>query len=183
MTGALAGDLMAAVIVTIMLISQSLAYALLAGLPPQAGLHASILPIILYALFGTSRSLAVGPVAVVSLMTAAAIGTVAEQGTAGYAAVALTLAGLSGLILFAMGFLKLGSPAPKFAHQSVASRRNGRVYRWLPQMVWRAVDLQGVSARLHQAPVPYQARLAPRRGGRRAAHRYDRANRECVDTA
>ena len=83
MAGALAGDLMAAVIVTIMLIPQSLAYALLAGLPSQAGLYASILPIILYALFGTSRSLAVGPVPVVSLMTATAIGTVAEQGTAG----------------------------------------------------------------------------------------------------
>jgi MFS superfamily sulfate permease-like transporter len=62
------------VIVTIMLIPQSLAYALLAGLPPEAGLYASIAPIILYAIFGTSRALAVGPVAVVSLMTAAAVG-------------------------------------------------------------------------------------------------------------
>ncbi len=67
-------DMIAAVIVTIMLIPQSLAYALLAGLPPEMGLYASILPIILYAIFGTSRALAVGPVAVVSLMTAAAIG-------------------------------------------------------------------------------------------------------------
>jgi hypothetical protein len=82
---ALQNDLIAAVIVTIMLIPQSLAYALLAGLPPEAGLYASILPIILYAIFGTSRALAVGPVAVVSLMTAAAVGQVAEQGTAGYA--------------------------------------------------------------------------------------------------
>ena len=70
----LSGDLVAAVIVTIMLIPQSLAYALLAGLPAEAGLYASILPIVLYAIFGTSRTLAVGPVAVVSLMTAAAIG-------------------------------------------------------------------------------------------------------------
>jgi len=66
---ALSNDLIAAVIVTIMLIPQSLAYALLAGLPPEAGIYASILPIILYAIFGTSRALAVGPVAVVSLMT------------------------------------------------------------------------------------------------------------------
>ena len=80
---ALSDDLLAAVIVTIMLIPQSLAYALLAGLPPEAGLYASIAPIILYAVFGTSRVLAVGPVAVVSLMTAAAIGTVAEQGSMG----------------------------------------------------------------------------------------------------
>ena len=96
---ALSDDLLAAVIVTIMLIPQSLAYALLAGLPPEAGLYASIAPIILYAVFGTSRALAVGPVAVVSLMTAAAIGTVAEQGSMGYAAAALTLARLSGAIL------------------------------------------------------------------------------------
>jgi SulP family sulfate permease len=101
-------DMIAAVIVTIMLIPQSLAYALLAGLPPEAGLYASILPIILYAVFGTSRALAVGPVAVVSLMTAAAVGQVAEQGTAGYAVAALTLAVLSGGILLTMGLLKLG---------------------------------------------------------------------------
>jgi len=63
---ALSNDLIAAVIVTIMLIPQSLAYALLAGLPPEAGLYASIVPILLYAVFGTSRALAVGPVAVVS---------------------------------------------------------------------------------------------------------------------
>jgi SulP family sulfate permease len=77
----LTNDLVAAVIVTIMLIPQSLAYALLAGLPAQAGIYASIVPIVLYALFGTSRALAVGPVAVVSLMTAAAIGQVAEAAT------------------------------------------------------------------------------------------------------
>lgn len=93
---ALTNDLVAAVIVTIMLIPQSLAYALLAGLPPEAGIYASIAPILLYAVFGTSRALAVGPVAVVSLLTASAVGQVAEQGTAGYAVAALTLAGLSG---------------------------------------------------------------------------------------
>ena len=62
---ALASDLLAAVIVTIMLIPQSLAYAMLAGLPPHVGLYASILPLVGYALFGTSRALEVGPVAVV----------------------------------------------------------------------------------------------------------------------
>src|SRR6056297_1241288 len=89
-------DALAAVIVTIMLIPQSLAYALLAGLPPEAGLYASIVPIVLYAVFGTSNALAVGPVAVVSLMTAAALGQVAEAGTAGYAVAALSLAMISG---------------------------------------------------------------------------------------
>ena len=113
-------DMIAAVIVTIMLIPQSLAYALLAGLPPEAGLYASILPIILYAIFGTSRALAVGPVAVVSLMTAAAVGQVAEQGTAGYAVAALTLAVLSGGILLAMGLLKLGFLANFLSHPVIA---------------------------------------------------------------
>ena len=69
----LGSDLVAAMIVTIMLIPQSLAYALLAGLPPEMGLYASILPLIAYAIFGTSRTLSVGPVAVVSLMTATAV--------------------------------------------------------------------------------------------------------------
>ncbi|MDO5646460.1 SulP family inorganic anion transporter [Paracoccus sp. (in: a-proteobacteria)] len=113
-------DLMAAVIVTIMLIPQSLAYAMLAGLPPQAGIYASIVPIMLYAVFGTSGSLAVGPVAVVSLMTAAAIGQVAQQGTAGYAAAALTLAAMSGGILVLMGVFRLGFLANFLSHPVIA---------------------------------------------------------------
>jgi len=117
---ALQNDMIAAVIVTIMLIPQSLAYAMLAGLPPEAGLYASILPIILYAIFGTSRALAVGPVAVVSLMTAAAVGQVAEAGTAGYAIAALTLAVISGGILLAMGLLKLGFLANFLSHPVIA---------------------------------------------------------------
>ena len=68
-------DALASLITAILLIPQSLAYALLAGLSAQAGLYASITPLLAYALFGSSRVLAVGPVAVVSLMTAAAIGT------------------------------------------------------------------------------------------------------------
>ena len=116
----LSADLMAALIVTIMLVPQSLAYALLAGLPPEAGIYASILPIVLYAVFGTSRVLAVGPVAVVSLMTAAAVGQVAEAGTAGYAMAALTLALLSGAMLFAMGTLKLGFLANFLSHPVIA---------------------------------------------------------------
>jgi SulP family sulfate permease len=118
--GALADDLLAALIVTIMLIPQSLAYAMLAGLPPEAGLYASIVPIMLYAVFGTSRSLAVGPVAVVSLMTASAIGEVAQQGTAGYAVAALTLAFLSGSMLVLMGLFRLGFLANFLSHPVVS---------------------------------------------------------------
>jgi SulP family sulfate permease len=114
------GDVIAAVIVTIMLIPQSLAYALLAGLPPEAGLYASIVPILLYAIFGTSNALAVGPVAVVSLMTAATIGEVAAQGTAGYATAALTLAFLSGAILLLMGLFRLGAVANLLSHPVIA---------------------------------------------------------------
>ncbi|MFZ1339685.1 MAG: sulfate permease [Paracoccaceae bacterium] len=116
----LQADLLAAVIVTIMLIPQSLAYAMLAGLPPEAGIYASILPILLYAVFGTSRALAVGPVAVVSLMTAAAVGDVAAQGTAGYAAAALTLAFLSGTMLLVMGLFRLGFVANFLSHTVVS---------------------------------------------------------------
>jgi len=117
---ALSNDLNAAVIVTIMLIPQSLAYALLAGLPPEAGLYASIAPILLYAVFGTSRALAVGPVAVVSLMTAAALGNIADQGTMGYAVAALTLALLSGVMLLVMGVFKLGFLANFLSHPVIS---------------------------------------------------------------
>lgn len=119
-SAALSSDLMAAVIVTIMLIPQSLAYALLAGLPPEVGLYASILPLIGYALFGTSRALAVGPVAVVSLMTAAAVGNVAAQGTADYLTASIVLAMLSGLFLMAMGALRLGFLANFLSHPVIS---------------------------------------------------------------
>lgn len=116
----LTNDLVAAAIVTIMLIPQSLAYAMLAGLPPEIGLYASILPIIAYALFGTSRTLAVGPVAVVSLMTLAAASSVAAPGTAEFIAAALILALLSGLILIGMGVLRLGFLGNLLSHPVVS---------------------------------------------------------------
>ncbi|MBV1865963.1 MAG: sodium-independent anion transporter, partial [Rhodobacteraceae bacterium] len=117
---AFSNDLIAAIIVTVMLIPQSLAYALLAGLPPEMGLYASILPLIAYALFGTSRTLAVGPVAVVSLMTAGVVGSLALQGTAEYAAAAIVLALLSGLILLAMGLFRLGFLANFLSHPVIS---------------------------------------------------------------
>ncbi len=113
-------DLMAALIVTIMLIPQSLAYALLAGLPAQAGLYASILPLLAYALFGSSRVLAVGPVAVISLMTAAAVSQVAVPGTSEYWGAALVLAALSGAILLLMATLRLGWIANYLSHPVIS---------------------------------------------------------------
>lgn len=117
---ALSSDLLAAVIVTIMLIPQSLAYALLAGLPPEIGLYASILPLVAYAVFGTSRTLAVGPVAVVSLMTAAAVGNLGLATPAEAVAAAIALAALSGLLLLAMGALRLGFIANFLSHPVIA---------------------------------------------------------------
>ena len=117
---ALVSDGVAALIVTIMLIPQSLAYAMLAGLPPEVGLYASVAPLLLYAVFGTSRVLAVGPVAVVSLMTAAAIGQHAPAGTPEYWAVAITLAFLSGLLLLSMGLLRLGFLANFLSHPVIS---------------------------------------------------------------
>ncbi|MGB0497861.1 MAG: SulP family inorganic anion transporter [Rubricella sp.] len=115
-----ADDMIAAVIVTIMLIPQSLAYALLAGLPAEVGLYASIAPLVIYAVFGTSRALAVGPVAVASLMTAAAVGELTAQGTAEYYGAAIALAFLSGLMLLGMGFLRLGFVANFLSHPVIS---------------------------------------------------------------
>ncbi len=113
-------DLVAALIVTIMLIPQSLAYALLAGLPPEVGLYASVAPLLLYAVLGSSRVLAVGPVAVVSLMTAAAVAEHAAAGTHAYWEVAMTLAFLSGGILMLMGLLRLGFLANFLSHPVIS---------------------------------------------------------------
>ncbi|GJM12994.1 MAG: sodium-independent anion transporter [Pseudohongiella sp.] len=111
--------MIAAVIVAIMLIPQSLAYALLAGMPAEVGLYASILPLILYALFGTSTTLSVGPVAITSLMTAAALSDIAQQGTSDYLSAAVTLAALSGAMLFSCGILRLGILANFLSHSVV----------------------------------------------------------------
>jgi len=116
----LINDLIAALIVTIMLIPQSLAYALLAGLPPEVGLYASVAPLLLYAVLGSSRVLAVGPVAVVSLMTAATVAEHAAAGTHAYWQVAITLAFLSGGILLLMGLLRLGFLANFLSHPVIS---------------------------------------------------------------
>ena len=104
----LPGDLMAGAVVAIMLVPQSMAYSLLAGLPPEVGLYASILPLILYPLLGTSRALAVGPVSMVSLLVAAGIEKLADRNSPEYLTLALTLAAIVGLIKLGMGLTRLG---------------------------------------------------------------------------
>jgi sulfate permease, SulP family len=116
----LSSDLIAAIIVTIMLIPQSLAYALVAGLPPETGLYASILPLMAYTLFGTSRTLSVGPVAVTSLMTAAAIEKLNIQTGVEYAQAAVILALLSGSFLVLMGIIRAGFLANFLSHPVVS---------------------------------------------------------------
>ncbi len=120
-----AGDALAALIVTLLLIPQSLAYAMLAGLPPAAGLYASMLPLLAYALFGSSRTLAVGPVAVVSLMTAAALQPLFPAGSAEYAGAALLLALLSGALLCGMALLRLGFIANFLSHPVISGFISG----------------------------------------------------------
>ena len=113
-------DGLAAVIVTLMLIPQSLAYAMLAGLPPITGLYASIAPLFLYAIFGSSRTLAVGPVAVISLMTAAALEPMFPSGSVAYIGAAMLLAALSGVILLLMAVLRLGFLANFLSHPVIS---------------------------------------------------------------
>ncbi len=115
-----ADDSLAAIIVTIMLIPQSLAYAMLAGLPPEMGLYASIIPLILYAIFGTSKTLAVGPVAVIALMTSASCSQFANPGSTDYAILAIILAVMSGMMLIIMGLLKLGFIANFLSHPVIS---------------------------------------------------------------
>ncbi len=119
-TATLSSDLMASLIVTVMLIPQSLAYAMLAGLPPVVGLYASIGPLLAYAIFGSSRTLSVGPVAVVSLMTAATASQIATPGSPEYTSIAMLLAMLSGLFLFVSGFLRLGFLANLLSHPVIS---------------------------------------------------------------
>jgi SulP family sulfate permease len=104
----LQGDISAGLTVGVMLIPQGMAYAMIAGLPPIYGLYASTIPLIIYAILGTSRQLAVGPVAMVSLLTAAGIGAIAEGGTEMYIALAVALGLFVGLIQFFLGVFKLG---------------------------------------------------------------------------
>jgi SulP family sulfate permease len=113
------GDLIAGLTTGVMLVPQAMAYALLAGLSPAIGLYAATLPLIAYALLGTSRHLAVGPVAIISLLVAAAAAQVAAPGTPEYALYAAQLALLVGLLQVALGVLRLGAIANYLSHSVI----------------------------------------------------------------
>ena len=146
------GDVIAAVIVAIMLIPQSLAYALLAGMPAEVGLYASILPLVLYAVLGTSSTLSVGPVAITSLMTAAALSDVAAQGTGDYLAAAVTLAALSGAMLFACGVLRLGILANFLSHAVVQAFVTASAIVFINSAASRGVNHHSLSCSCRSTP-------------------------------
>ncbi|HET8735838.1 MAG TPA: sulfate permease, partial [Pricia sp.] len=103
-----AKDVMAGLTVGILLIPQGMAYAMIAGMPPVYGLYAALVPILIYAVLGTSRQLAVGPVAMDSLLVAAGLGTLALTGVQSYIAMALLLAFMVGVIQFTLGLFRMG---------------------------------------------------------------------------
>ena len=123
----LVGDLMAGTIVAIVLIPQGMAYAMLAGLPPQVGLYASMVPMVLYTIFGTSRALSVGPVAIDSLLVAVGLAPFAALGSPDYIALALLLALMVGLIEISMGLLRLGFVVNFLSHAVIVGFTNAAV--------------------------------------------------------
>jgi SulP family sulfate permease len=112
-------DAISGLTVALVLIPQSMAYAQLAGLPPYYGLYASFLPPMLAALFGSSRQLATGPVAIVSLMTSASLGPLATTGSEGYIVYAILLCFMVGALQFALGVLRLGVVVNFLSHPVV----------------------------------------------------------------
>ncbi len=121
----LSGDLTAGLVLSIMVIPQSMAYAMLAGMPVQVGLYASLLPLLGYALFGSSMSMSVGPVAVTALMTATLLAPLAVVGSADYLQLAVWLALLSGALLFVLGLLRLGFLANFLSHPVISGFISG----------------------------------------------------------
>ncbi|WNJ20162.1 solute carrier family 26 protein [Pontibacter sp. G13] len=116
----LSGDLSAGLTVGVMLIPQGMAYSMLAGLPPIYGLYASIVPLILYALFGTSRQLAVGPVAMVALLIATGVGAIVPADSVEFIAYAILLALMVGIIQLLMGMLRLGFLVDFLSHPVIS---------------------------------------------------------------
>ncbi|MFZ1560482.1 MAG: solute carrier family 26 protein [Saprospiraceae bacterium] len=116
----LSGDISAGLTVGVMLIPQGMAYSMLAGLPPIYGLYAVTIPLIIYALLGTSRQLAVGPVAMVSLLIASGVGQISEAGSDEYIALSILLAFLVGSIQLSMGVFRLGFLVNFLSHPVIA---------------------------------------------------------------
>ncbi|WBC21408.1 sulfate permease [Solwaraspora sp. WMMA2080] len=149
-------DLIAGLTVAVMLVPQSMAYAALAGMPPVTGLYAAIVPVLVYALLGTSGSLAVGPVAITALMTATALAPLADGDPGRYAALAGLLALLVGAIQILMGVLRLGALVNFLSHSVLSGFTSAaalviaasQVKDLLGMRVERAENLPGIVASL-----------------------------------
>lgn len=157
----LSGDLVAGAIVAIMLIPQSLAYAMLAGLPPQYGLYAGIAPLLIYGLLGTSRTLSVGPVAVISLLTAAALAPLAEPFSAEYVGLALLLALMTGVIQLVLGLLRAGFVANLLSHPVVTGFITGSSILIIVSQLQHLLGVSHDSGRLPWQAVAGLARSLP----------------------
>jgi SulP family sulfate permease len=114
------GDIVAGLTTAVMLIPQGMAYAMLAGLPPVYGLYASLVPLVIYAIFGTSRQLAVGPVAMVSLLVAAGVGHLAPAGSDAFVSYAILLALMVGVLQLGMGVARLGFVVNFLSHPVIS---------------------------------------------------------------
>ncbi len=136
-------DLIAGVVTATLLIPQAMAYSQLAGLPPEIGLYASMAPPVLYALVGSSRTMAVGPVAVASLMLAAALGARWSPGSPEYLSGALVVAGLVGVLLLVMGVARLGVVANFLSHPVLSGFTNAAA---LVILLSQVPPLLGISA-------------------------------------
>ncbi len=154
-------DFIAGLVTAVLLIPQGMAYAILAGLPPEVGLYASILPPIVYALLGTSRALSVGPVSVAALLVASSLSEAGQApGSSGYLADALLLAAMIGLILLLMSVLRLGALANFLSHPVLSGFTSGAalliILSQIPNMTGMSVPQtgSGVEAMTHVATDP-----------------------------
>jgi SulP family sulfate permease len=141
--GDFTSDLIAGLVTATLLIPQAMAYSQLAGLPPEIGLYASMAPPLLYALVGSSRTMAVGPVAVASLMLAAALGARWTPGSPEYLGGAVVVAGLVGVFLLAMGVARLGVVANFLSHPVLSGFTNAAA---LVILVSQLPPLLGIAA-------------------------------------
>ena len=122
--GILRADLLAGIAVALVLIPQSMAYAQLAGLPAYYGLYAAFLPVLVGAMWGSSAQLATGPVAMVSILTAAALLPLAASGSEAYIALAILLALMVGIVQLTMGLFKLGPIVNFISHPVIVGFTN-----------------------------------------------------------
>jgi SulP family sulfate permease len=135
-------DVIAGLLVCVLVLPQSLAYAMLAGLPPQLGLYASIVPVVVYALVGSSMTQMVGPVAITAIMTFAVLSPLAAPGSAEYLALASTLALMSGIFVSALGLLRLGFLANLLSRPVVSGFISGSALLILSSQVAQLLGLQ-----------------------------------------